>query len=115
MIGVHKLLQVDGKEVKAPYYEDPRWTIEKFDRIITFRAENGLEVRFQGYYAVFVTAPESYFGNLIGLCGDMDGNTENEQKTSDGWFTRDEVQIGQSWVVSNSEKNVWLVYSLYFK
>ncbi|XP_065715815.1 IgGFc-binding protein-like isoform X3 [Patagioenas fasciata] len=63
------------------------------------RAASGLRVSFDWHSYARVLLPAHYAAHVCGLCGDADGDPENDFATPDGRRAADEVELGGSWTV----------------
>ena len=64
---------------------------------------------YDGNYRVQIRVPTVYSKHVQGICGDMDGNSNNDYITKAGKSTRDQNEIGESWVVPGAIENQELV------
>jgi len=75
---------------------------------VRYTADIGLIVEFDGEWVIKVIIPGHYNGKMCGLCGDSDGNPNNDLTTSNGTYVGDEPNganiFGDSWVVEDPEQ-----------
>lgn len=62
----------------------------------------GLTVGFNGVYNVFVEVTGQYRGKVFGLCGNFNGQQNDDFTTKDTRITDDATLFGNSWKVENS-------------
>ena len=58
--------------------------ISRNGRFVRVETDYGLVVENDGEWTTLVQIPEKFRGKVYGLCGDADGNTENDLKTKEG-------------------------------
>jgi len=51
---------------------------------VRVETDYGLVVESDGEWTTLVQIPDKFRGKVYGLCGDADGNTENDLTTKDG-------------------------------
>uniref|UniRef100_A0A8C4TVU3 VWFD domain-containing protein n=1 Tax=Falco tinnunculus TaxID=100819 RepID=A0A8C4TVU3_FALTI len=59
----------------------------------------GLRVSFDWYSYARVILPDAYAGAVCGLCGNANGNADDDFVTRDGQRAADEIQLANSWKV----------------
>jgi hypothetical protein len=68
----------------------------------------GLAVEFDGNWLVAVYVPSIYFGKMCGLCGNNDGNPNNDFTLANGTYIGDQPLaaniFGDSFVVDDPEQ-----------
>ena len=66
-----------------------------------------LVVESDGSSMMVVKVPKSFAGKMAGLCGNSDGNADNDWRTSSGTIVKDLPNkyslIGNSWQVEDQE------------
>ena len=77
-------LQVDGELVNVPvnYLKDVK--VFKSGANMVIEMANGVIVQYDGNYKAKVTVPGEYRKLLCGLCGNFDGNSNNDWQTKHG-------------------------------
>ena len=61
----------------------------------------GVRVSWDGLYRVDVTVSTSWRGRLCGLCGDYNGNPNNDFVTPANILTSSAIEFSQSWLINN--------------
>lgn len=56
------------------WFAHGRMTVRSSGSFILLYTDFGLQVRYDGYHLVEVTAPSSYAGRLCGMCGEFPGH-----------------------------------------
>ncbi|KAI0240831.1 Zonadhesin [Lamellibrachia satsuma] len=101
-----KKVYVDGVLVQldATY---PGFEITNNGRFVRLVTNFSLVVESDGYSMIVVKIPESFAGKMAGLCGNADGNADNDWRTSNGTNMKDLPNkyslIGNSWQVEDQE------------
>ncbi|ELU09439.1 hypothetical protein CAPTEDRAFT_115658, partial [Capitella teleta] len=94
---------VDGIEVELSYQINPQWRVFMAGNKMTFEAENGLTVWFDGNHQAEIRAPTAYAGQVYGICGNMDKDRQNDLVTKTGEkvpsTSEGQNTIGDSYVV----------------
>ncbi|XP_033114357.1 SCO-spondin-like [Anneissia japonica] len=72
-----KVLHRDAVQVRVPHSEDGM-SIESLGVYLIYQGINGIKVSFDGRASVYVHMPEIYNDNVCGLCGNFDGESEND-------------------------------------
>ncbi|RUT36884.1 hypothetical protein EM030_18610, partial [Acinetobacter baumannii] len=98
------LVKVDGKKVNPTELE--QYNIEILgDNLIVIRLPQG-EVRFDGYTVKTKLPSYSRKNQLCGLCGNNDGERDNEFMTADNYETEDVEEFHRSYLLKNEECEV---------
>ena len=63
---------------------------------------HGVRVFFDGLYRVEVTVSKKWQGRLCGLCGNYNGNDDDDNQNPGGMALTDPNDFGNSWIVGNS-------------
>ncbi|GCB82596.1 hypothetical protein scyTo_0022034, partial [Scyliorhinus torazame] len=94
---------VNGILVNLPYaLEDGKIIIYKSCRGATLETDFGLRVTYDWRSRISVTLPSTYTGSVCGLCGNFDGNRDNDLTTKDGKSTNNPTTFGKSWQVDST-------------
>uniref|UniRef100_A0A8B9KF75 VWFD domain-containing protein n=1 Tax=Astyanax mexicanus TaxID=7994 RepID=A0A8B9KF75_ASTMX len=71
---------------------------EGYQNVIT--TDFGLRVAFDMIYHVSITVPASYYGKTCGLCGNFNGNKNDDYMLPDGKETKNIQTFGAAWMVA---------------
>ncbi|UMM41132.1 hypothetical protein L5515_017526 [Caenorhabditis briggsae] len=98
------LVKVDGKNI--PQSELEQYEIEILgDNLVVIRLPQG-EVRFDGYTIKTNLPSVASKSQLCGLCGNNDGERDNEFMTADNYETEDVEEFHRSYLLKNEECEV---------
>ncbi|XP_053087183.1 alpha-tectorin isoform X3 [Pangasianodon hypophthalmus] len=61
----------------------------------------GLSVSYDGSWVVLITVPGNYSGATCGLCGDFNGNSNDDFRMRSGTLTSSASEFGADWEVGN--------------
>ncbi|KAI0235586.1 Zonadhesin [Lamellibrachia satsuma] len=102
-----KKVYVDGVLVQ-PDATYPGFEITNNGRFVRLATNFSLVVESDGDWLSVVKAPPSFAGKMAGLCGNADGNADNDWRTSNGTNVKDLPNkyslIGNSWQVEDQEE-----------
>ena len=104
------MLQVNGTAVSLPYSDAPHGGITVSVQLpyVVFSADNGLVVKFDGQFSVFVFVPQSYSGLMCGVCGNFNGNPLDDYTTASGHdATHDPnpgAAVGDSFIIPDADQ-----------
>ncbi|XP_037611027.1 alpha-tectorin-like [Sebastes umbrosus] len=65
-------------------------------------ADFGLSVTYDGYSTVFISVPANYSGRTCGLCGNFNGNPNDEFHTPSGTLVTTPQEFGTAWKVAGN-------------
>ncbi|KAK2913695.1 hypothetical protein Q8A67_002094 [Cirrhinus molitorella] len=99
ILGKGRKVQVDGVQVTVPVTLPNGIKIFISGKYVVLETDFGLRVRFDGNHHADVTLPSSYSGLLCGLCGNYNGNPNDDNIKSDGTPTDSTSELGESWQV----------------
>ena len=72
-------------------------------RFVIVKTWSGVNLEYGAHnWAIDVRVPECYKNELEGLCGNYNGNRNDDFTTKAGLITRSVVDFGQSWLTANS-------------
>ncbi|XP_038624170.1 zonadhesin [Tachyglossus aculeatus] len=94
---------VDGQRVTLPSEPARGVSVAQSGRFVELRTAFGLRVRWDGNHQLDVTVPSSLSGQLCGLCGDYDGDRDNDNRKPDGSAAVDEDDFGDSWQTTGDQ------------
>jgi len=101
---------VNGAVVALPYSDAPAGgiTVTVESPYVVFRADNGLVVKFDGQFSVFVFVPQSYGHLMCGVCGNFNGNSLDDYTTASGTDASHDPNpgksVGDSYIVPDVEQ-----------
>ncbi|KAM6156401.1 zonadhesin [Erethizon dorsatum] len=91
-------VMLNGHRVALPVWLlQGRVTIWLSGAFVLLYTNSGLQVRYDGNHLVEVTAPSSYAGQLCGLCGNYNNNSEDDNLRPDGTPVGSSSQLGAAW------------------
>nr|XP_016853067.1 PREDICTED: IgGFc-binding protein [Anolis carolinensis] len=94
-------VKVNGEECDVPSDLAPFVRIFRSGFYIVVSTVFGLRVRFDGDHQVEVTLPSIYRGKVCGLCGNYNGNPDDDFLNPRGELEPDSTSLGNSWLVGN--------------
>ena len=74
-------------------------------RTVIIKTDIGLTVQYDGVYNVYVTVQDRYKGKTLGLCGNYNGNPNDEFVKKDKTTTGNANAFSDSWKVDRSCPN----------
>ncbi|XP_065775388.1 LOW QUALITY PROTEIN: zonadhesin [Muntiacus reevesi] len=91
-------VMLDGRQVALPlWFARGRMTVRSSGSFILLYTDFGLQVRYDGYHLVEVTAPSTYAGRLCGMCGNYNNNSLDDNLQPDKRPAVNSVRLGASW------------------
>ncbi|XP_044040733.1 zonadhesin, like isoform X2 [Siniperca chuatsi] len=94
---------VNGLRVALPHSPSPLISLTLAGQYITLQTPFGLQVRWDGNHYAQISVPSSYYDQMCGLCGDYDGNPDNDFTKPDGTLVENVNDFGNSWQTEEDE------------
>ncbi|XP_070785976.1 zonadhesin, like [Enoplosus armatus] len=94
---------VNGLRVALPHSPSPLMSLSLAGQYITLQTPFGLQVRWDGNHYAQISVPSSYYDQMCGLCGDYDGNPDNDFTKPDGALVGNVNDFGNSWQTEEDE------------
>ncbi|NXL40489.1 FCGBP protein, partial [Glaucidium brasilianum] len=94
-------VKVNGAFVELPFAQKGQFELYHSGVHGFVRTAFGLRVSFDWYSYARVLLPEAYAGAVCGLCGDANGDADDDFTTRDGKRAVDEIQLANSWKVGD--------------
>ncbi|XP_030578939.1 IgGFc-binding protein-like [Archocentrus centrarchus] len=94
---------VNGQRVALPHSPSPLMSVSLAGQFITLQTSFGVKVRWDGNHYAQISVPSSYFDQMCGLCGDYDGNPDNDFTKPDGTVVGNANDFGNSWQTEEDE------------
>nr|XP_025045216.1 zonadhesin [Pelodiscus sinensis] len=98
-----KRVLVNGTRVTLPAKPTRDTSVAHSGHYVAVQTLFGLAVRWDGNHYLEIQAPSSYSGLLCGLCGNYDGNSNNDNLKPDGQPATDGDVLGNSWQTPDDE------------
>ena len=91
-------LKVDGVLLNLPVnLNDGQVEVYQDGRHVLIKTDFGLKVTYDLVYRVTITVPASYHGKTCGLCGNFNGNKNDEYQLPDGKESKSIRDFGAAW------------------
>ncbi|XP_035531591.1 zonadhesin, like, partial [Morone saxatilis] len=94
---------VNGLRVALPHSPSPLMSLSLAGQYITLKTTFGLQVRWDGNHYTQISVPSSYYDQMCGLCGDYNGNPDNDFTKPDGTLVGNVNDFGNSWQTEEDE------------
>ncbi|XP_030399072.1 IgGFc-binding protein-like [Gopherus evgoodei] len=97
-------VRLNDKSVRLPVtLEAGKIKLSQSERRPVLQTDFGLQVRYNSDWAVIVTLASSYFGSTCGLCGNFNGDSDDEETLSNGTKASSVLAWLDSWRVEDSD------------
>ncbi|XP_075422774.1 mucin-5AC-like [Ascaphus truei] len=101
-VGTHKLILTDEhievveifNQVEIPY------KVRRMGIFLVIEASNGLVLVWDRMTSIFIHLSRNFKGNVCGLCGNFDGNSNNDFTTRSQCVVEDVTEFRDSWKLS---------------
>ncbi|XP_061111392.1 IgGFc-binding protein-like [Conger conger] len=91
-------IEVDGVHTNLPVsLNDGKLKVTQEGRGMVLQASFGLRLTYDFQTMVSITVPSTYYGQVSGLCGNYNGNADDDLKLSSGVQTDDVSVFGAAW------------------
>lgn len=74
---------------------------------VLIKTDFGMQVLYNWDDRVVVKLPGMFSGKVCGLCGNNNGNSQDDSLMPDGNRARDAMELGQSWKVAIEGQHCW--------
>ncbi|XP_049338243.1 zonadhesin, like isoform X49 [Astyanax mexicanus] len=98
-----RTILVNGLRVGLPHSPSPLISITLAGQYVILTTPFGLEVRWDGNHYAKITVPSTYYEQMCGLCGDYNGNPNNDFTKPDGSISGNINDFGNSWQTDEDE------------
>uniref|UniRef100_UPI00398EC30B zonadhesin, like n=1 Tax=Pristiophorus japonicus TaxID=55135 RepID=UPI00398EC30B len=95
---------VNGRRVRLPFQVSRGIAISQSGQYVAVRTNFGLSLRWDGNQYLEIIVPTSYFNMMCGLCGNFDGNPNNDNIKPDGTAAGSVGELGDSWQTQADEE-----------
>ncbi|KAM9314092.1 zonadhesin, like [Pholidichthys leucotaenia] len=97
---------VNGRRVSLPNSPSALMSLSLAGQFVTVQTPFGLKVRWDGNHYAQISVPSLYYDQMCGLCGDYDGNADNDFTRPDGSLVDNVNDFGNSWQTEDDEDDV---------
>ncbi|XP_067436173.1 zonadhesin, like isoform X2 [Thunnus thynnus] len=94
---------VNGLRVALPHSPSPLISLSLAGQYVTLQTPFGLQVRWDGNHYAQISVSSSYYDQMCGLCGDYDGNADNDFTRPDGTLIGNVNDFCNSWQTEEDE------------
>ncbi|XP_070767732.1 IgGFc-binding protein-like [Enoplosus armatus] len=102
--GDEHVLLVDGIKTELPLLlEEGSISVTESGIQGKLQSDIGIEVTFDWAALVLVSISSSYYGNVVGLCGNYNGNTEDELTAAGGSAAANVTDWAGSWSIADDD------------
>ncbi|XP_074768584.1 IgGFc-binding protein-like [Athene noctua] len=95
----NKKVNVNGSRMNLPVFIEKKISIQSSGGYVLLETDFGLWVRYDGNHYAEVSVPSSYRGLLCGLCGNYNGDPNDDNIKPNGDIASGSTDFGQSWLV----------------
>ncbi|CAM9326592.1 unnamed protein product [Bubo scandiacus] len=95
----NKKVNVNGSRMNLPVFIEKKMSIQSSGGYVLLETDFGLWVRYDGNHYAEVSVPSSYHGLLCGLCGNYNGDPNDDNIKPNGDIASGSTDFGQSWLV----------------
>ncbi|KAF1668991.1 Zonadhesin, partial [Aptenodytes patagonicus] len=95
----NKKVNVNGSRMNLPVFIEKKISIQSSGGYVLLVTDFGLWVRYDGNHYAEVSVPSNYRGLLCGLCGNYNGDPNDDNIKPNGDIASGSTDLGQSWLV----------------
>ncbi|XP_009975805.1 PREDICTED: zonadhesin-like, partial [Tauraco erythrolophus] len=95
----NKKVNVNGSRMNLPVFIEKKISIQSSGGYVLLETDFGLWVRYDGNHYAEVSVPSNYSGLLCGLCGNYNGDPNDDNIKPTGDIASGSTDLGQSWLV----------------
>lgn len=102
-VGLHqkRVVKVNRKRVRLPFTKIPHFKLYREGQSIVFQSKIGLKVVWDGHSYVEVTVASRYRTKMQGLCGNYNGNADDDMRGRDQKVYKSSEEFGDTWRVGS--------------
>ncbi|KAM9279244.1 IgGFc-binding protein [Morus bassanus] len=98
----NKVSYVNDSRMNLPVFIEKKISIQSSGGYVLLETDFGLWVRYDGNHYAEVSVPSGYSGLLCGLCGNYNGDPNDDNIKPNGDIASGSTDLGQSWLVPES-------------
>ncbi|NWV94096.1 ZAN protein, partial [Machaerirhynchus nigripectus] len=95
----NKKVNVNGLRMNLPVFIEKKISIQSSGAYVLLETDFGLWVRYDGNHYAEVSVPSNYSGLLCGLCGNYNGDPNDDNIKPNGDIASGSTDLGESWLV----------------
>ncbi|XP_072904906.1 IgGFc-binding protein-like isoform X2 [Hemitrygon akajei] len=95
---------VNGRRVHLPFQSSHGFTISLSGQYVVVETNFRLTLSWDGNHYLKIIVPTSYFNMMCGLCGNFDGNPNNDNIKPNGLEAGNVTELGNSWQTPDDEE-----------
>nr|XP_054760705.1 BMP-binding endothelial regulator protein-like [Lytechinus pictus] len=94
-------VRLNKEEITLPYLNEPEFSIQKLGLMIVVHTNIGISLSWDGAHFAEVVADGIWEGQLCGLCGDYNGNPDDDFRASNGTLCGTASEFGNTFLVGD--------------
>ncbi|XP_071422998.1 IgGFc-binding protein-like [Pithys albifrons albifrons] len=95
----NKKVNVNGRRMNLPVFIEKKISIQSSGGYVLLETDFGLWVRYDGNHYAEVSVPSNYSNLLCGLCGNYNGDPNDDNIKPNGDIASSSTDLGESWLV----------------
>ncbi|XP_064522311.1 IgGFc-binding protein-like isoform X3 [Pseudopipra pipra] len=95
----NKKVNVNGRRMNLPVFIEKKISIQSSGGYVLLETDFGLWVRYDGNHYAEVSVPSNYSHLLCGLCGNYNGDPNDDNIKPNGDIASGSTDLGESWLV----------------